>query len=1100
MKKKIVFIAPHLSTGGMPQYLVRQIELIKDEHEVYCIEWDNVTGGVLVVQRNKVVNLLGDRLITFGENKHELFTLIERIKPDIIHLQEIPELFMQKDVADKLYSMDREYVIIETSHDSGYDTNDKIYLPDKFLMVSRFQASLYDRFNIPCDIVEYPIENKIRTKSREQALTELGLDPNLKHVINVGLFTPRKNQAEVIEYARMLQNYPIQFHFLGNQADNFKFYWEPLMQHFPPNCKWWNERSDVDTFYEAADLFLFTSQGSSTDHETMPLVIREALGWKVPSLIYNLPVYMGYFDQYNTIEYLDKDLQKNAYRIAEKLSHDYESPHKLVLHTVDGEKEFLNVEYRDSVVDNIVEYGEAAAQYFATFKVKELEYASVSLDRGDVFVDLGANIGMTALYALSKGASEIHCFEPDPKMIDLIKKNVPNVITHQHAVSSKNETLELYHWPYNPSSPGPKYNCETITLKEVIKRVGKKINFLKIDIEGFENEVFDSVSREDMRQVDKMMIEVHDINKMQEIHNKIHNLGFDVVFTMYGSGQHFVYAKYNSSNDTHHLTNITKVGYTSKEPINPTPMNNDLQELLKEKRLSFHNSQGGVNGLDGLYTMIQEYFKPHFKMVEIGSFEGKSTELFALNCAEVHAIDPYEAYDELSYEQLSFAETNFNKMRERRTNVKHIKQKSLDAVDYFDDESLDAVYIDGAHDYVNVKADILAWLPKVKPGGVICGHDYSGVVPGFGVPDINQAVTEVFPNTVPHTYNDSSWLIRKEEKQLKEIFIISCFPNTKEKEHLLNQTVSLLKELGKDVLLASHYPIPQYIVEKANFYIYDAYNMIDKENHTLDTDGPDFWVQTDNFYMESIITYHASALSRMFGIALDFVENLGYEFFTVIESDSIYDKNDLKRLDKFKLEMVKDNKDFLFFSPKFSEFAWQGERVYETYCYAGFVKPFQNTFKWPKTFDGWTALIKENRYNNCMEYLLKQKFKHLEHKALIKGTLKSEMLNSKVDLQTVGECSGVFYNENNPNEPVLFLYNHDSLGRDSSYEVNVDMHRFTINLAHNGWWYTSLNFQGDTITVKINTIREGKSYSETVTTISKDKLQELRKFKRMRFV
>lgn len=879
MKKKVLFIAPHLSTGGMPQYLVKQVELIKNDCEVYCVEWGDVTGGVLVVQRNKMVKLLGDRLITLGEDKNELFTWINRIKPDTIHLQEIPELFMEAGVADKLYSVDREYTLIETSHDSGYDTKTKVYLPDKFLMVSQYQASMYKDFDIPCDVVEYPIENKVRTKTREQALTELGLDPNLKHVINVGLFTPRKNQAEVIEYARMLQNYPIQFHFIGNQADNFQFYWGPLMKDFPPNCKWWNERSDVDNFYEAADLFLFTSRGSTTDHETMPLVIRESLGWKVLSLIYNLPVYMGYFDKYDTIEYLTEDLQRNTQRIAEKVMF--------------------------------------------------------------------------------------------PKM-------------------------------------------------------------------------------------------------------------------------------------EHHLTRPIETHYIQEEkPVLGEPMviNNELEELLKEKRLSFHNIQGGVNGLNGLNDMVQEHFKSDFKIVEIGSFEGKSTELFALHCAEVYAVDPYEQYDELSYEQLSTAENMFHAMRERRPNVKHIKKSSLDAVNDFEDESLDAVYIDGAHDYVNVKADILAWLPKIKPNGIICGHDYYGVVSGFGCPDIAQVVNEVFPNITPYTYGDSSWLIKKEtpNKTLKEIFIISCFPNTREKENLLNKTVSQLKELNKEVLIASHYPVPQYIVEKANYYIYDAYNMVDTQNHTLDTDGPDFWVRSDHFYMESIITNHASALSRMFGIALDFVENLGYEFFTVMESDSIYDINDLKRLDTFKEEMLNENKEFIFFSPKFAEFAWQGERVYETYCYSGFVKSFQNIFKWPKTFDGWSALIKENKYHNCMEYLLKQKFKHLEHKALIKGTLKSEMLSSKIDLQTVSECSGVFYNENNPNEPILFLYNHDSLGRDTLYEINTDMFRFTVPLGHNGWWYRSMNFQGDNLTVKITTIRDGKTYSETVTTLAKNKLEELRKFKRMRF-
>lgn len=319
MKQTILFIAPHLSTGGMPQYLYKQIEAINNFANVYCIEWENITGGKLVVQRNRVAQLLGSRLITLHSDKQELLQHIQRIKPDVIHLQEIPELFMSVEVADQLYSPQRSYVIIETSHDSSYNTNNKAYLPDKFLMVSKYQMQQYERLGIPCDIVEYPIEYKVRTKTREQALSNLGLDPNLKHVINVGLFTPRKNQAEILEYARMLVNYPIHFHFIGNQADNFKHYWEPLMQNFPSNCTWWGERDDVDKFYEAADLFLFTSKGTGTDHETMPLVIREALSWNTPSMIYNLPVYMGYFNQYDTIEYLTNDIRENSYRIAEKL-------------------------------------------------------------------------------------------------------------------------------------------------------------------------------------------------------------------------------------------------------------------------------------------------------------------------------------------------------------------------------------------------------------------------------------------------------------------------------------------------------------------------------------------------------------------------------------------------------------------------------------------------------------------------------------------------------------------------------------------------------------------------------------------------------------
>ena len=106
-KKKLLFIAPHLSTGGMPQYLYKQIEALKDDFEIWCVEWDNVTGGKLVVQRNRIFELLGKNLITLDEDRYHLFKIIEEFKPDIIHLQEIPEMFMPYYVAAKLYTLER---------------------------------------------------------------------------------------------------------------------------------------------------------------------------------------------------------------------------------------------------------------------------------------------------------------------------------------------------------------------------------------------------------------------------------------------------------------------------------------------------------------------------------------------------------------------------------------------------------------------------------------------------------------------------------------------------------------------------------------------------------------------------------------------------------------------------------------------------------------------------------------------------------------------------------------------------------------------------------------------------------------------------------
>ena len=303
--KKLLFIAPHLSTGGLPQYLTKKIELLKDEFDIHLVEWVDCTGGVLVVTRNKVTQLVApEKFYTLDDNKQRLIDIINDIQPDIIHLEEIPEFFMDDNIAQQIYTQDRNYKIVETSHDSSYNTDNKKFYPDKFMFVSQWQINQYKDLDIPKVLVEYPIEY-VERPNREEALKELGLDPNKKHILHVGLYTSRKNQAEFFEYAKALPEY--EFHSLGNRADNFKWYWEPLAQNTPSNLTWWNERTDVDKFYQAMDLFLFTSRGHENDKETMPLVIREAISSQIPVLIYNLPVYLNYFHKFSGVNYLEFD-------------------------------------------------------------------------------------------------------------------------------------------------------------------------------------------------------------------------------------------------------------------------------------------------------------------------------------------------------------------------------------------------------------------------------------------------------------------------------------------------------------------------------------------------------------------------------------------------------------------------------------------------------------------------------------------------------------------------------------------------------------------------------------------------------------------------
>jgi SAM-dependent methyltransferase len=53
-----------------------------------------------------------------------------------------------------------------------------------------------------------------------------------------------------------------------------------------------------------------------------------------------------------------------------------------------------------------------------------------------------------------------------------------------------------------------------------------------------------------------------------------------------------------------------------------------------------------------------------------------------------------------------------------------IRSTSVEAANQFEDNSLDAVYIDGEHLYDYIRSDVQAWKDKIKDGGILCGHDY----------------------------------------------------------------------------------------------------------------------------------------------------------------------------------------------------------------------------------------------------------------------------------------------------------------------------------------------------------------------------------------
>ena len=97
-------------------------------------------------------------------------------------------------------------------------------------------------------------------------------------------------------------------------------------------------------------------------------------------------------------------------------------------------------------------------------------------------------------------------------------------------------------------------------------------------------------------------------------------------------------------------------------------------------------------------------------------------------------------------------EAQFNLLLEKYDNIQKFKMKSEHAVQLFENNSFDVIYIDGLHTYEGVKKDIEMWLPKIKTGGYICGHDYESK----HFSGVKKAVDEFFK--IDETFKDSSWI------------------------------------------------------------------------------------------------------------------------------------------------------------------------------------------------------------------------------------------------------------------------------------------------------------------------------------------------------
>lgn len=170
-------------------------------------------------------------------------------------------------------------------------------------------------------------------------------------------------------------------------------------------------------------------------------------------------------------------------------------------------------------------------------------------------------------------------------------------------------------------------------------------------------------------------------------------------------------------------------------------------------------------GLIDFCSTVKNLLNDNLIIVEIGSYCGSGTliinEIFTNS--KIYCVDGWEKYIESCsvYDiekqgiELQEAENLFDQRTKNIPNIIKNKRFSLEFVNDVENNSVDLIYIDGNHDYEFVKNDLIAWLPKIKLGGVIGGHDWGWLT-------VQKAILEVFGKPPNKTFIDGSWFFVNE--------------------------------------------------------------------------------------------------------------------------------------------------------------------------------------------------------------------------------------------------------------------------------------------------------------------------------------------------
>lgn len=218
-----------------------------------------------------------------------------------------------------------------------------------------------------------------------------------------------------------------------------------------------------------------------------------------------------------------------------------------------------------------------------------------------------------------------------------------------------------------------------------------------------------------------------------------------------------------------------------------------------------------------LYRSVINKYGNNSHFVEVGSWKGRSASFMGVEIInsgldiKFDCIDTWEGSIEHQEMEIVINKELYDIFLENTSPVKSvinpIRTTSLEASKLYEDNSLDFVFIDASHEYQDVLDDMNAWLPKIKNGGTIAGHDY-------GRYEVNLAVNEFFKtNNLKFDVSEDCWIYVKKVTD----------------ENTIDTKITLvtgLWDIGRDKLNEGWSRSYQHYIEKFKELMKTPYNLI----------------------------------------------------------------------------------------------------------------------------------------------------------------------------------------------------------------------------------------------------------------------------------